>query len=72
MPPKRRGRPTGTGDTPPVFDPVAMEAIIAERVAAALAAYENSHPGNGNAGGGGAGSSGGAAEIQGRVNTKTL
>ena len=52
MPPKRRGRPTGTGGAPPVFDPVAMEAIIAERVATALAAYELSHPGNGGGGGG--------------------
>ena len=58
MPPRRRGRPSGTGGAPPVFDPVAMEAIIAERVAAALAAYELAHPGGGG-GGGGAGNPGG-------------
>ena len=59
MPPKRRGRPTGTGGTPPVFDPVAMEAMIAERVASALVAYELANPRNNNGGGGGAGGAGG-------------
>ena len=59
MPPKRRGRPTGTGGAPPVFDPVAMEAIIAQRVTEALVAYELAHPQNNNGGGGGAGNPGG-------------
>ena len=59
MPPKRRGRPTGTGGTPPVFNPLAMEAIIAQRVTEALVAYELAHPGDGNGGGGGAGNPGG-------------
>ncbi|KAL4571035.1 hypothetical protein LXL04_017785 [Taraxacum kok-saghyz] len=59
MPPKRRGRPTRAGGAPPVFDPVAMEAIIAQRVTEALVAYELAHPGNGNGGGGGAGNPGG-------------
>jgi hypothetical protein len=59
MPPKRRGRPSGTGGAPPVFDPVAMEAAIAQRVAEALAAYELANPRNGNGGGGGAGNPGG-------------
>ena len=53
MPPKGRGRPPVNHNPPPVFDPVAMEAIIAERVAAALAAYELAHPGGGGGGGGG-------------------
>jgi hypothetical protein len=60
MPPKRRGRPTGTGGTPPVFDPVAMEAMIAERVAFALVAYEIANPGDDNGGGSGAGNPGGS------------
>ncbi|KAL4565786.1 hypothetical protein LXL04_029892 [Taraxacum kok-saghyz] len=60
MPPKHRGRPTGTGGTPPVFDPVAMEAMIAERVASALVAYEIANPINNNGGGGGAGNPGGS------------
>jgi len=55
MPPKRRGRSSGGGGAPPIFDPVAMEAIIAERVAAALLAYELAHPGGGGGGGGGGG-----------------
>ena len=50
MPPRRRGRPAGNGDTPPVFDLAAMEAIIAERVAAALAAYETSRNGGSGVG----------------------
>ena len=56
MPPKRRGR---SGGAPPVFDPVAMEAEIARRVAEALAAYELANPRNGPGGGGGAGNPGG-------------
>ena len=57
MPPKRRGRPAGNGGTPPTFDTVAMEAIIAERVAAALAAYETAR----NGGGGGTPTSAGGS-----------
>ena len=56
MPPKRRGRLAGNGGAPPTFDPVATEAMIAERVAAALAAYETSL----NGGGGGTPSTGGS------------
>ena len=72
MPPRRRGRSSGTGGTPPVFDPVVMETMIAERVASALVAYELANPRNGNGGGGGAGNPWEAAEIQGRVHIKTL
>ena len=58
MPPRRRGRSSGTGGTPPVFDLVAMEAMIAERVASTLVAYEIANPRNNN-GGGGPGNPGG-------------
>jgi len=58
MPPRRSTRSNRGGDAPPEFDPAAMEAMIAERVAAALAAYENSHPRNNS--GGGIESSGGS------------
>ncbi|KAL4573722.1 hypothetical protein LXL04_020538 [Taraxacum kok-saghyz] len=55
MPPKTRGRPSGTGTTPPVFDPAAMEIVIQERIAAALVEYELAHPTGGGGGGGGSG-----------------
>ncbi|KAL4564653.1 hypothetical protein LXL04_028721 [Taraxacum kok-saghyz] len=55
MPPKTRGRSSGTGTTPPVFDPAAMEIVIQERIAAALVEYELAHPTGGGGGGGGSG-----------------
>ena len=41
MPPRRSTRSNRGGDAPPVFDPAAMEAMIAERVAAALAQHDS-------------------------------
>ncbi|KAL4555204.1 hypothetical protein LXL04_037815 [Taraxacum kok-saghyz] len=55
MPPKKRGRPSGTGGDPPPFDPEAMETMIQERITAALVAYELAHPTGGGGGGGGGG-----------------
>ena len=59
MPPKKRGRPSGTGGDPPPFDPEAMETMIQERITAALVAYELAHPTGGGGGGGGDGGGGG-------------
>lgn len=58
MPPKKRGRPSGTGGDPPPFDPAAMEAMIQERITSALVAYELAHPTGGGGGGGGGGGAG--------------